>query len=593
MKTNLSALTRFSTALLLTLVPACGSQSSGDDHGDGGAAAGGSPASGTPGSGGMSAASGGATASGGSAGSGVTPGSGGTAPGAAGSSTGRGGMSATAGGSSAAGNGGTSAAAGGAGGAGGGAGSASSGAGAAAGGSGNGGASAGSGGGTTANFTVNVALSTAIPTVGIATWSLATPLDGATVHFGRDQSNLEFQAPVDLTKDDHRTLLLGMKQNTTYYVQVTATGGGRTYTSQVASVTTGALPSGVPTQTVADMNASALYAGGGFTVTCVGYGGIGGGFGGGAPGGGASTSASYAFIFDGDGDVVWAYDLSQTTASTCTSAHMSIDGNYMWAGNFGNTTSDGALTRISMDGLGTPDEYSLPGRSHDFAILPNDHVVYFARDDMGADQSPESIFELDPATSMSTEIYSENTDFGDLFAAGTGSSTGGMTNQGGHTNQINYVPELNAVSFSMYFIDTIALISYPDGKLLAAFGGDHSTFPNMSWDGEHGHDVYADHIDVFNNNGSNGGASVLRFQYDLSSMTATEEPDYSSGHTCPALGDVKEQPNGNYFVTYSTSNLMQELDPSLNLLREIDSTGAIGYTEHRGSMYGKPPPFNR
>ena len=54
---------------------------------------------------------------------------------------------------------------------------------------------------------------------------------------------------------------------------------------------------------------------------------------------------------------------------------MSIDGKYMWAGNFGNTTTDGALTRIPMDGLGPPDDYLLPGRSHDFAILPNDHIV--------------------------------------------------------------------------------------------------------------------------------------------------------------------------------------------------------------------------
>jgi hypothetical protein len=365
-----------------------------------------------------------------------------------------------------------------------------------------------------------------------------------------------------------------MKQDTTYYVRVTASGGGQSYVSQVASIKTGFLPQGLPVQTITDSNASALYAGGGFTVVATGYTAMG-------PVGG--DSSSLAFIFDRDGDIVWAYELGQTAATTCTRARMSLDGKYMWAGNFGNTTPDGALVRISMDGLGTPDEYSLPGRSHDFAVLPDDHIVYFARDNGGSGMAPESIFELDPATSETKLLYTELTDFGQLSD---------FQSRGGHTNQVNYVPDLDAVSFSMYFINTIALISYPEGQLLAAFGGDNSTFSNMSWNGQHGHDIYADHIDIFNNNGTNGGASVLRFQYDLQAKTATEESAYSSGLASQAFGDVKEQPNGNYFVTYSTAGVMHEIDPSLNRLREVETSVPIGYTEHRGSLYGKPPPYN-
>ncbi|MBN1612324.1 MAG: hypothetical protein JW940_37180, partial [Polyangiaceae bacterium] len=79
--------------------------------------------------------------------------------------------------------------------------------------------------------------------------------------------------------------------------------------------------------------------------------------------------------------------------------------------------------------------------------------------------------------------------------------------------------------------------------------------------------------------------------YDLQAKTATEEPDYSSGVSSMAFGDVKELPNGNYFVTYSTSAVMQEIDSSLKLLREIETSESIGYTEHRASLYGKPPPY--
>src|SRR6185312_5782294 len=74
----------------------------------------------------------------------------------------------------------------------------------------------------------------------------------AVIDFGRDQTNFEFQAPVDLTQANYRTLLLGMKQNTKYYVRITAQGGGKTYVSNVQAVTTGYLPNGIPVFTEDD-----------------------------------------------------------------------------------------------------------------------------------------------------------------------------------------------------------------------------------------------------------------------------------------------------------------------------------------------------
>ncbi len=293
---------------------------------------------------------------------------------------------------------------------------------------------------TGANFDVTLNLSESIKTVVIAEWSVDVPIDRAVIHFGREEGAWEYSADVDLTQPSYRTLLLGMKMNTLYYVQVEAFSESTSYVSTVESIQTDYLPNGLPTQTVTDDDASALYADGGFTVMCTGYTAIGGG----------QSDETLAYIVDRDGDVVWAYDLAGTVGSSCSRARMSIDGRYMWIGNFGNTTADGALMRISMDGQGPSDEYSLPGRSHDFAILPNENVVYFSRDGNVAEMAPESIWELDPATNATTLLYSELTDFGELF-----------DDRGGHTNQVNYVPDLNAIAFSMYFIDTIALIGDP------------------------------------------------------------------------------------------------------------------------------------
>src|SRR5262245_22092051 len=84
-----------------------------------------------------------------------------------------------------------------------------------------------------ATFTVDVKLSDAIQTVGIVTWSADVSLDTASIAFGRDQNNFEFEAPVDLAQASYRTLLLGMKQNTTYYFRINASGGGKQYASAV------------------------------------------------------------------------------------------------------------------------------------------------------------------------------------------------------------------------------------------------------------------------------------------------------------------------------------------------------------------------
>ena len=439
--------------------------------------------------------------------------------------------------------------------------------------SGAGGATSGAGGASTgtAIFAVDVSLSSAIATVGIVQWSIDKTIDSATIEFGRDQNAFEFQAPVDLLEPSYRALLLGMKPSTTYYLRVVAQGGGQTYTSSVYPIETGFLPNGLPVVTQSDQNTAALWAGGGFTIACTGFDAL----------SDVGSDPSWVFGFDKDGDIVWALDMSDTSAAGCTRARMSLDGKYMWAGSFGNTTADGALSRVTMDGLSTPQDYTLPGRSHDFAILPNDHVVYFARNNGGAGQAPESIFELDPATGMTTLLYDQLTDF-DF-----------EDNRGGHTNQVNFVPELNAVSFSMFFNNTIALIGYPTGGLITAFGGPETGFPSMSWDGQHGHDVRAGHVIVFNNNGSNGGASILRFQYDMQAGTSTALPDYSSGVDSLAFGDVKELPNGNLYVTYSTSSVMHEVSSSLELLRTIEVNVLIGYTEHRATLYGPPPPFDR
>lgn len=422
-----------------------------------------------------------------------------------------------------------------------------------------------------AAFTVTSSLSSVIPTVGIVEWSVDVPVEEAVIEFGREAGNWEYQAPVDLQEPTHRTLLLGMKPNTTYSFQIVVTSGSNTVRSEVQTLATGFLPNGLPPVVVTDHDGSALY--GGFTTNCTGM----------TSGTGMGNSGSnWAFIIDRDGDYVWAYNLAETPAASCSRARMSFDGKHMWAGNFSNVSPDGALTRVSMDGMDPVENYSIPGRHHDFTVLPNNHVLYYEQENGGGytnnSEGPDIIKELDPETGESTLIYHENTDFEVQ-----------ITESGAHTNQINYVPHLNAISFSLRHTSTIGLITYPEGSLLGVFGGPISDF-EISWDIQHGHEVLEDTILIFNNNGSNNGSSVIEFEYDLTNHTATKVFDYSSGLMSMAFGDVKRLKNGNSHITYSSAGVIHEISGSGQLLREMTIDAILGYTEHRKTLYGPPPP---
>jgi hypothetical protein len=120
--------------------------------------------------------------------------------------------------------------------------------------------------------------------------------------------------------------------------------------------------------------------------------------------------------------MVWALDLTNTPASNCSCAHMSYDGHHMFAGHFANSATNDVVYRIGMDDMGTGTTWNLPGRSHDFALLPNGNVVYFAMDNMMANTTKSAAegMELDVSTGSSTKIYDEATDFGTLIDSGQG-----------------------------------------------------------------------------------------------------------------------------------------------------------------------------
>lgn len=429
-------------------------------------------------------------------------------------------------------------------------------------------------------FAINAYLSPEIATVGIVEWSVDVPIESAVLEFGRDPTAFEFRAPVDdPTRASQRTLMLGMKQASVYSARIVAQSGGNEISSPVFALETGVLPNALPQITVNDLHPSQLF--GGFTTTCNGFQNAAN-----AGLGGPSGGSTYAFIFDTDGDIVWAYDTTDTIAHSCTTARFSYDGKYMWLGNFSNVDTDGALMRVTLDGLDSR-TYELPARHHHFAVLPDNSILFHEQgngggyDPGGGGEGEDIIKRLDPETGETTVLYDQNTHFEQQ-----------ITEAGAHTNYLTYVPHLQAISFSMRHTSTLVLMSYPAMEPMAVFGGpeDVNSF-GISWNAQHGHHFFDDRVLIFNNNNGQPNSYVLDFQYDLQASSAVEGPRYDGGQSSPAFGEVQHLSNGNMVVTYSVPGVFHEVSPTGELLRTVTCSDPLAYAERHKSLYGPPPPF--
>ena len=546
-----------------------GSQSS-----SGGAAAGGSYASGGAVASGGSQVTGGASGTGGRQGSGGSQATGGTT--AAGGSSATGGRRASGGSSGgggarpvggATGSGGTSPAGG----------TTGEGGATALGGSGGGGGSTGTG---DCSITVTSSqASSKMATVGIVEWSttLSNPTSAQVVYTlnnaGANVLNKGGTAPVDLTKTNHRTLLLGLKPSSTYTFHVEVTAGGTTCKSEDKTLSTGTL-SGAPnvTRTATTPSAQA----GGFIVTCPGVNSAG------------SSGGTQGYIIDADGTVVWT---AQAPAS-CSRARMDYEGNNMWMMALNVMNSGGEMRYVSMDGQTTQNNVSgLSKAHHDFTVRKGGVVSTMAWSGSGSD--PESdLIERSASGTVSTVLHIG----ANLYKGGPGVFGGGSN--GYHCNAILYHEADDSYTIGDRNPSAFVKVTRA-GSLVWQFGGNCSGAPAAkcaagTWNSNHGHQILANGNFLFFANGAFSSSNPsYAYEYTLSTsgtMSATQVGSYksSSNNHSDSLGDVQRLPNGNTLVTFSNNGLIQELDSSWKVVQSL-SAGSFGYADWRETLYGPPP----
>ena len=449
--------------------------------------------------------------------------------------------------------------------------------GAGSGGAGTGGAGAGTGstagtGGTTGStcadvsFDISSSLNSQISTVGVVAWSVNTNADSGYIDFGRTAGAWEYRAPVEtVSQAGNQTLLLGMKGSTTYSYQVSIQRGSETCSSDVQTITTGAIRNGLPQVSMNTPNPNGVYEG--FTITCIFA--MGGGF----PGGPTTTSGSWTFIIDKDGDQVWWYQPSGI--SDCSRARMSYDGQFMWMGNVNVMGGQGALVRVGMDGSGEQ-SFNLTDRHHDFAVMPDDRLALIEHKSGGAAQG-DIVSMFDPSTNQKQQIF-------DVAQA----NPNGQQQTDSHANAINWWPDQNLFTISALYWDSITGFDQ-SGNVQWIMGGANSTFTGASWTHQHNHALTANSLLLFNN-GNGGSSRALEFQMNGNSATQIFEYATGSNTSSGTLGDAKRLPNGNTLVTFSNAGVIHEVDSSGQLVQEI-TVDQIGYTVRRATLYGPPPPY--
>lgn len=411
---------------------------------------------------------------------------------------------------------------------------------------------------------VTAALSETISTVGIVTLTTdLTGIDGGYIEFGPD-TNYGTKAPLDISAEGYRTLLLGLTANTEYHFRVVAEAGEGSCQSMDQTITTGALPAEVPQPTVEAKDAAAVTPG--FVITSAQAIGGDGGY--------------YMAIYNHLGQAVWWH--KSAIGGLVTRTKLSWDGKFLY-GRDGNPSarSGGQVVRVAMDGS-QEEQLEVDTGHHDLAVTPDNGVLFL----VGAGGDGCSRVAKWSANDELSDFYDLRDAFGDTFKSG---------NDPCHCNSIHYNPSDTSISISCLTQNAYVKLS-DQAELLWVLGGNNgqSQFAgDINWDRQHGHHmVDPDHILFFNNNGGGESASqaslAVELELDVENKTATRVWEYEGGAGSQTLGDVERLPSGNTLVTYCNDGVLHEVNADKQAVQTWTFRNGVGYADHRASLYGAP-----
>jgi len=404
-------------------------------------------------------------------------------------------------------------------------------------------------------------VSSQIPTVGVVEWSLtgAAPSSAKLVYKLQDAPssllNQGGEAPVDLSKPNYRTLLLGLKQSKDYTFHIEATRDGTTCVSaDYALPTTGSFAGARPvTVEVAQPDKREP----GFIVTSSG-----------------TSVPDSAFIIDADGEIVWYAPGPLNT----TRAQMDYEGDNMWMVSLNLDNAGGEMRYVSMDGeQAQQNVVGLENAHHDFTVMPGGKVAALVWSIPGIDPPSDLVVRSPDGTVTSPFTIGSNLYLSDSY----------------HANAIHYLPFDDSFTIAdrnpsvFVKVSATGTLAWQLGGLCDQAPAGNRCFP-QDWQVVHGHHLLEDGTFLAFNNTYTTISQVFEFKLNAtqSSFAATVVEDYVGNGASTTMGDVQRLPGGNTLVTYTTDGNIVELDSSWNVV-QIFAT-RIGYSNWRPTLYGPP-----
>lgn len=386
---------------------------------------------------------------------------------------------------------------------------------------------------------VTAEVSETIRTVVVVEWRTEEPTIGL-VEFGEGDALDRRTLPSVEPTQEHRATLLGLVSDTEYTFRVVTWEDEREGpSSELATVRTGSLPTGMP----------ALQAEGSghdlFTVV---------------PVLGRTTAVT---ILDGAGNIVWYH--TEDRELDVYRARLSVDGEsllYNAASVSGDPADGSELVRVPLDG-GPPTSISIPLLAHDFVEHPDGTlaaIVVEYRDFDGASLRGDKIVEVAPDGEQST-VWSA----WDCFDPALHPSDN-MEHGWTFANALDYDPEQEVYYLGMRNFSSITRIDRRTGQCDWVLGSTARTLDFAEGADrflhQHQFQVIGDRIVVFDNEGSPRTESrVLEYALDLEAGVATQVWSYVSDPPVSSfvLGEPIRLPGGDTFIDWSASGSLERV----------------------------------
>ncbi len=384
-------------------------------------------------------------------------------------------------------------------------------------------------------------VSAKIVTVVTVRWTTAEPSVGY-VEFGPSQA-FGFRTPVETTPTlTHVATLLGLTANTVYHYRAVTSDGAAGVAGDAATVTTGSLPPGLPSFSVAGDGQDQLIV---------------------VPILGAEVSI---VMIDGKGRIVWYH--TDDRQLDFYRARLSVDGRsivYNAAKVSGTPTEASELVRVALDGS-VSSAVRVPYLAHDFVEHADGTLAAIAlefRDHGGTLLRGNKIVEVAPDGAQRTVWTTW-----DCFDPAT--ISGDDLEQGwGFANALDYHPEEDAYYVSLRNFSSIVRIDRASracdwvlglGKPTFAFSPGSARFLHA-----HQFQVLGNRILVMDNDGAGGHTSrVLEYELDLQSQVARQLWSYTASPVVYTfvLGEPLRFDDGSTFINWSAAGQMERVAPT-------------------------------